>query len=97
MEVVAINDLTETRTNAHLMKYDSNYGIYPGTVKAAEDAIIVDGKNIKVLAERDTAKISWKDYGVDIVIESTGLFTDAAKAAEITTISAFSFSIISLL
>ncbi len=80
IEVVAVNDLTDTKTNAHLFKYDSNYGKYPGTVEAAEDAITVDGKKIKVLAERDPGKIPWKDYGVEVVIESTGLFTDPAKA-----------------
>jgi len=81
LEVVAINDLTDTKTNAHLLKWDSTYGPYPGKVEAAEDSIIVDGKKVKVLAERDPANIPWKDYGVDIVIESTGLFTDATKAA----------------
>ncbi len=81
LEVVAINDLTDPKTNAHLFKYDSNYGRYPGTVEAGEDSIIVDGKPIKVLAERDPGKIPWQDYGVKIVVESTGLFTDATKAA----------------
>jgi glyceraldehyde 3-phosphate dehydrogenase len=81
LEVVAINDLTDTKTNAHLLKWDSNYGRYPGEVEAKENAIIVDGKEIKVLAERDPGAIAWRDYGVDIVIESTGLFTDATKAA----------------
>ena len=79
--VVAVNDLTDAKTNAHLFKYDSNYGIYPGKVEAKEDSIIVDGKEIKVIAERDPARISWRDFGVDIVIESTGLFTEAGKAA----------------
>ena len=81
LEVTAINDLTDTKTNAHLLKWDSTYGAYPGEVKATEDAIIIDGKEVKVLSERDPANIPWKDYGVDIVIESTGLFTDATKAA----------------
>ena len=81
LEVVAINDLTDTKTNAHLLKWDSIYGPYPGEVKAAEDSIVVDGKKVKVLAERDPAKIPWRDLGVEIVIESTGLFTDATKAA----------------
>ena len=81
LEVVAINDLTDTKTNAHLLKWDSSYGPYPGEVKAAEDSIIVDGKEIKVLAEREPAKIPWRDLGVEIVIESTGLFTDATRAA----------------
>ena len=80
-EVAAVNDLTDAKTNAHLFKYDSNYGIYPGQVEAKDDSIVVDGKRIKVLAERDPAKIPWRDYGVDIVIESTGLFTQASKAA----------------
>jgi glyceraldehyde 3-phosphate dehydrogenase len=78
---VAINDLTDTKTNAHLLKWDSTYGTYPGQVAAAEEAIIVDNKRIKILSERDPASIAWRDYGVDIVIESTGLFTDATKAA----------------
>ena len=81
LEVVAINDLTDARTNAHLLKWDSTYGPYPGEVEAAEDSIVVDGKKVKVFAEREPAKIPWRDYGIDIVIESTGLFTDAAKAA----------------
>jgi len=81
LEVAAINDLTDTKTNAHLLKWDSTYGPYPGEVKAADDRITVDGKQIKVLAERDPANIRWRDYGIDIVIESTGLFTDATKAA----------------
>ena len=81
LDVAAINDLTDAKTNAHLLKYDSTYGIYPGKVEATADSIVVDGEKTKVLAERDPAKIPWKDYGVDIVIESTGLFTDATKAA----------------
>ncbi len=81
LDIAVVNDLTDAKTNAHLLRYDSNYGIYPGKVEAADDAIAVDGKKTKVIAERDPAKIPWKDYGVDIVIESTGLFTDATKAA----------------
>ena len=81
LEVVAVNDLTDTKTNAHLLKWDSTYGAYPGKVEASEEAIIVDGKQVKVLSERDPGSIPWRDYGVDIVIESTGLFTDATKAA----------------
>jgi len=81
LEVVVINDLTDAKTNAHLFKYDSTYGIYPGKVEAKGDSIVVDGKGIKVLAERDPAKIPWRGYDVDIVIESTGLFTQASKAA----------------
>ena len=82
LEVVAVNDLTDTRTNAHLLKWDSTFGRYPASVEAADDSISVDGKKIKVLAEREPAKIRWGDYGVDIVIESTGLFTDATRAAD---------------
>ena len=81
LEVVAINDLTDTRTNAHLLRWDSTYGPYSGKVEAADDSFTVDGKRVKVLAERDPGKIPWRDYGVDIVIESTGLFTDATRAA----------------
>jgi len=81
VEVAAVNDLTDAKTNAHLFKYDSNYGIYPGRVEAKDDIITVDGSKIKVLAEREPAKIPWRDYAVEIVIESTGLFTQAAKAA----------------
>jgi glyceraldehyde 3-phosphate dehydrogenase len=80
-EVAAVNDLTDAKTNAHLFKYDSNYGIYPGKVEAKDDRIVVDSREIKVLAERDPGEIPWRDYGVDIVIESTGLFTQASKAA----------------
>jgi len=81
LEVVAVNDLTDAQTNAHLFKYDSNYGVYPGTIEARGQAIAVDGKEIRVLAERDPSRIPWRDLGVDIVLESTGLFTDAEKAA----------------
>jgi len=81
LEVAAVNDLTDTKTNAHLLKWDTTYGPYPGKVEATEDSILVDGKKIKVLSERDPGNIPWQDYGVDIVIESTGLFTDATKAA----------------
>ena len=80
LEVVAVNDLTDPRTNAHLLRWDSNYGRYPGKVEAAPDAIVVDGKRIRVIAERDPAKIPWKELGVEVVVESTGIFTDAAKA-----------------
>jgi len=81
LEVVAVNDLADTETNAHLLKWDSNYGRYPGEVEAKGDAIMVDGKAIKVISERNPGDIAWRDYGVDVVIESTGLFTDATKAA----------------
>ncbi len=81
LEVVVVNDLTDTKTNAHLFKYDSNYGRYPGTVEAKEDSIVIDGKQVKVIAERDPSRIPWRDFGVDIVVESTGLFTSGPKAA----------------
>src|SRR6266853_2712398 len=81
LEVVAVNDLTDTKTNAHLLKYDSTYGRFPGEVEATADALIVNGHTIKVLSQRDPAQIPWRDLGVELVIESTGLFTDADKAA----------------
>jgi glyceraldehyde 3-phosphate dehydrogenase len=81
LDVIAINDLANTRTNAHLLKWDSNYGKYPGTINASESVITVDGKQIKTLAEKDPAKIPWRELGVEIVIESTGFFTDASKAS----------------
>ncbi|MDP6102872.1 MAG: type I glyceraldehyde-3-phosphate dehydrogenase, partial [Dehalococcoidia bacterium] len=74
-------DLTDARTSAHLFKYDSSYGVFPGTVEAHEGAIQIDGKEVCVLAERDPASLPWGDLGVDIVVESTGIFTDASKAA----------------
>lgn len=80
LEFVAVNDLTDAKTLAHLFKYDSTFGAYPGMVQAEQGAIVIDGKKIKVLSERDPGKLPWKDLGVDIVIESTGLFTDAEKA-----------------
>src|SRR5579859_269854 len=80
VDVVAINDLFDTATNAHLFKYDSNYGNYPGEVEAREKSFVVDGREIQVTAERDPAAIPWKKFGAQIVIESTGLFTDATKA-----------------
>ena len=81
LEVVAVNDLTDTRTNAHLFKYDSSYGIYPGQVEAKEDGMVIDGRTVRVFSERDPAKIPWRDAGVELVVESTGFFTDAKKAA----------------
>ena len=81
LEVVAVNDIADPETNAHLLKWDSTYGRYPGEVAAEGNAIIVDGKEIKVVSERNPGDIAWRDYGVDIVIESTGLFTDATKAS----------------
>ena len=81
LEVAAVNDLTDTKTNAHMFKYDTNYGIYPGTVEAKESSIVIDGKDIKVLSDRDPAKLPWGDLGVDVVVESTGFFTDADRAS----------------
>ena len=81
LEVVAINDLGGTATNAHLLKFDSTYGRYSGVVEAEDGALVIDGRNIISFSERDPSKINWSDVGVDIVIESTGVFTDATKAA----------------
>src|SRR6478736_5499049 len=80
VEVVAVNDLVDTSMNALLFKHDSTYGAYPGTVEHTDDALIIDGREIKVLKEKDPAALPWGDLGVDVVVESTGLFTDAAKA-----------------
>jgi glyceraldehyde 3-phosphate dehydrogenase len=80
VEVVAVNDLVETELNALLFKHDSTYGAYPGTVDHTENSLIIDGREIKVLKERDPATLPWGDLGVDIVLESTGIFTDADKA-----------------
>jgi glyceraldehyde 3-phosphate dehydrogenase len=80
LEIVAINDLTDTKTLAHLLKHDSNYGSYSKDVEYDENGIIVDGKHIKVLAERDPSLLPWRESKVDIVIESTGFFVDPAKA-----------------
>jgi glyceraldehyde 3-phosphate dehydrogenase len=80
VEVVAVNDLFDAATNAHLLKYDSTYGQYDGTIEVKDGNLVIDGKTVKVTAEKDPAAIKWKDMGVDIVIESTGFFTDATKA-----------------
>jgi glyceraldehyde 3-phosphate dehydrogenase len=80
VEVVAINDLTDAHTNAHLLKYDSNYGPFKGTVSYQDKDIVVNGKQITVFAEKDPAVIPWDTEGVDVVVESTGFFTDATKA-----------------
>ena len=80
LEVVALNDLVDAKTNAHLLKYDSNYGRFDGEVHAADNAIVVDGKAVPAFAERDPAAIPWASVGAEIVVESTGLFTDADKA-----------------
>jgi glyceraldehyde 3-phosphate dehydrogenase len=80
VEIIALNDLADPKMNAHLFKHDSNYGKYPGDVSATADSLVVDGRAIKVLQERDPAKLPWKQLEVDIVVESTGFFTDATKA-----------------
>lgn len=82
LEIVAINDLTDTKTLAYLLKHDSNYGTYHHDVTSDESGIIVDGKHIKVLAERDPAALPWGDLGVELVIESTGFFTDKEGAGK---------------
>ena len=81
LEVVAVNDLVDTSLNALLFKHDSTYGAYPGTVDHTDDALIIDGREIKVLKEKDPAALPWRDLGVEIVLESTGIFTDADKAS----------------
>jgi len=80
LEVVAVNDLTDTKTNAHLLKYDSTYGRFPGEIETTPDSLIVNGHSIKVLSLRNPGEIPWGDLGVEIVIESVGIFTDADKA-----------------
>lgn len=79
-EIVAINDLTDVETLAHLLKYDSIMGRFGAEVEVKEGALVVDGKEIKILAERDPQNLPWKDLGVDVVLESTGFFTDGTKA-----------------
>lgn len=81
VEIAAVNDLADARTNAHLFKYDSVYGRFAGEVEAGEGFFKVNGKELKVLAERDPGKLPWGELGVEVVVESTGLFTDATKAA----------------
>ena len=80
IDVVAINDLSDPATNAFLLKHDSNYGAFPGTVEVTDDGFIVNGESVKVFKERDPANLRWSDVGVDVVVESTGFFTDATKA-----------------
>jgi glyceraldehyde 3-phosphate dehydrogenase len=80
LQIAAVNDLTSAAECAHLFKYDSNYGTFAGDVGTSGDALTIDGRTIQVLAERDPGKLPWKDLGVDVVVESTGIFTDAAKA-----------------
>ena len=81
LEVAAVNDLTDVRTNAHLFHYDSTYGRFNGTVEAQDGRIVINGRGIDVLSEREPAKLPWRDHGIDLVVESTGRFTDAKKAA----------------
>jgi len=81
LDFVAVNDITDTKTLAHLLKYDSVHGRFPGNVVAKADSLEVDGDSIRVLAEKDPAKLPWKDLGVDLVLESTGRFTDREQAA----------------
>ncbi len=82
VEVVALNDLTAADVNAHLLRYDSVHGRYPGSVEVRGDALVVDGREIKVLSERDPAALPWSDLGVDVVVESTGLFTKREAASK---------------
>jgi glyceraldehyde 3-phosphate dehydrogenase (phosphorylating) len=79
LNVVAINDMADLQTNAHLFRYDSTYGVYPGKIEVGEGILKVDGWNITVLNQKDPSRLPWKALGVDIVIESTGVFTDAAQ------------------
>src|SRR5215211_2471227 len=82
IEWVAVNDLTDAATLGHLLKYDSVLGPYPGSVEVRDDRLMVDGEELRVLAERDPAALPWGDLGADVVIESTGLFTDRENAAK---------------
>jgi glyceraldehyde 3-phosphate dehydrogenase len=80
LSVVAINDMTDPETNAHLFRYDSTYGPFAGTVEVGEGTLLIDGHEIRAFSQKDPSKLPWKDLAVDIVIESTGVFTDATKA-----------------
>jgi glyceraldehyde 3-phosphate dehydrogenase len=80
LEVVAVNDLADDETNAHLFKYDSTYGRFAGEVHAGENEIVIDGKSVRSFSEKEPGALPWGDLGVDIVVESTGIFTDATKA-----------------
>ncbi len=82
IDFVAVNDLTSPHTLAHLLKYDSVHGRYPGTIEVSEDGLVIDGEEVKVLSERDPAALPWADLGVDIVIESTGVFRDHESASK---------------
>src|SRR3972149_1015225 len=81
LEIVAINDLGDARTNAHLTRYDTAHGKFPGNIAVDGDFMVVNGKRIRVLAERDPAKLPWGELGVDVVHEATGLFTSKARAS----------------
>ena len=81
IEVVAVNDLADSKTNAHLLKYDTNYGRFPGTVEVSDGHLVVNERAVRVFAERDPAQIPWGEVGAEMVVESTGIFTDASKAA----------------
>ncbi len=80
LSVVAVNDMADLETNAHLFQYDSTYGIFPGTVEVGEGILRVDGRNITILNEKDPSRLPWKNLGVDLVIESTGVFNDGLRA-----------------
>jgi glyceraldehyde 3-phosphate dehydrogenase len=82
LEVVGANDLAPVETCAHLLRHDTNYGHFPGTVESADDALIINGQKVGICSERDPAKLPWRDLGVDIVLECTGLFTAADRARE---------------
>jgi glyceraldehyde 3-phosphate dehydrogenase len=82
LDIVAVNDITDARTLAHLLKYDSVHGAFKGTVEAKDQSLVVNGKEIKVLASKDPATLPWKDLGLEVVVESTGRFTDRASAAK---------------
>src|SRR5581483_7191427 len=82
LEVLAINDLTDTKTLAHLLKHDSNYGAFPGEISFTEDSLLVQGKKIPVLAQKEPAKLPWKKMGIDIVLECTGFFYDDKGARQ---------------
>ena len=80
LEVAAVNDLADAKTNAHLFKYDTTYGVYPGSVEARNGSLVIDGREIRVFSERDPGAIPWAEVGVELVVESTGIFTSADKA-----------------
>ena len=82
LDFVAVNDITDAHTLAHLLKYDSTLGPFPGAIESRDDEIVVDGNSLKVLAERDPAKLPWRELGVSVVVESTGLFTDREGASK---------------